>query len=79
MPPQEPYAMVTQGVMTLQIKPEGKSTALSFHEPRAESLKQELREHGLDGIVQLTSRDVCSDGFCLGRHLDFYQCDGSLP
>jgi tRNA (adenine57-N1/adenine58-N1)-methyltransferase len=34
-----------------------------FHEPRIEILHNELVEHGLDGIVTLTHRDVCEAGF----------------
>lgn len=30
-----------------------------------QTLRNELSEHGLDGIVQLTHRDVCTDGFLL--------------
>ena len=41
----------------------GKIYSYEFHEPRAEKLKQEISEHGLDDIVELTSRDVCGGGF----------------
>ncbi|KAK3115535.1 tRNA (adenine-N(1)-)-methyltransferase catalytic subunit trm61 [Teratosphaeriaceae sp. CCFEE 6253] len=34
-----------------------------YHEPRVGVLRDELRSHGLDGVVQLTHRDVCADGF----------------
>ena len=34
-----------------------------FHAPRVETLKDELSEHGLNGVVHLTHRDVCNEGF----------------
>ena len=41
----------------------GKVWSFEFHEQRAQKLQEEIREHELDGIVQLTYRDVCQDGF----------------
>lgn len=41
----------------------GKVWSFEFHEKRAQKLQEEIREHELDGIVQLTYRDVCQDGF----------------
>jgi tRNA (adenine57-N1/adenine58-N1)-methyltransferase len=41
----------------------GKVLSYEYHEPRVQSLRQELSSHGLDGIVELTHRDVCNDGF----------------
>ena len=41
----------------------GKVWSFEFHEQRAEKLREEIKEHGLDGIVELTYRDVCQDGF----------------
>lgn len=41
----------------------GKVWSFEFHEQRAQALKQELHDHGLDGVVELTYRDVCQDGF----------------
>lgn len=43
----------------------GKVWSFEFHDQRAKKLQQEIKEHGLDGIVQLTYRDVCQDGFTL--------------
>ena len=43
----------------------GRVLSYEYHEPRVESLRQELTSHGLDGIVELTHRDVCEDGFGL--------------
>lgn len=44
-------------------EPQGKVWSFEFHEQRAQKLKQEINEHGLDGIVELTYRDICQDGF----------------
>lgn len=41
----------------------GKVYSFEFHEHRAETLKGEIKEHGLDGTVELTYRDVCAEGF----------------
>lgn len=43
----------------------GKVYSFEFHEQRAQKLKDELQEHGLDNVVELTHRDVCQDGFIL--------------
>ena len=48
----------------------GKVWSFEFHEQRHEKLQQEIAEHGLEGIVQITHRDVCEDGFLV---------DGSSP
>ncbi|KAK4868159.1 hypothetical protein LT330_007357 [Penicillium expansum] len=44
----------------------GKVCSFEFHELRAAKVQQELRDHGLDGIVEATHRDVYEDGFLLG-------------
>ena len=41
----------------------GKVYSFEFHDQRAARLRQEIYEHGLDGVVELTPRDVCSEGF----------------
>ena len=41
----------------------GKVWSFEFHEQRVQKLKVEVEEHGLDGIVEITHRDVCQDGF----------------
>lgn len=41
----------------------GKVWSYEFHEQRHEKLVQELQDHGLDGLVEVTHRDVCSEGF----------------
>ena len=44
----------------------GKVCSFEFHEQRAAKVQKELRDHGLDGIVEATHRDVYEDGFLLG-------------
>ena len=43
----------------------GKVYSYEFHEQRFESLSAEIKEHGLDSVVEITHRDVCEDGFML--------------
>lgn len=43
----------------------GKVCSYEFHEPRAGRVKEEINQHGLDGIVEVTHRDVYEDGFLL--------------
>jgi len=43
----------------------GKVCSFEYHEPRAEGLRKELQEHGLNDIVRVTHRDVYQDGFNL--------------
>jgi hypothetical protein len=40
-----------------------------FHEQRAAKVQKELRDHGLDGIVEATHRDVYEDGSVPGYPL----------
>ena len=42
---------------------QGKVWSFEFHEQRAQKLQEEIKEHGLSGIVELAYRDVCQDGF----------------
>ena len=44
-------------------KSPGKVWSFEFHEQRAQKLQEEIKEHGIDSIVELTCRDVCQDGF----------------
>lgn len=44
---------------------EGKVYSFEYHEPRVHTLRQELHDHGLESIVQLTHRDVCGEGFSI--------------
>ncbi|KAK3308750.1 S-adenosyl-L-methionine-dependent methyltransferase [Chaetomium strumarium] len=41
----------------------GKVYSFEFHEQRYHKMKQELSDHGLDGLVELTHRDVYNGGF----------------
>jgi tRNA (adenine57-N1/adenine58-N1)-methyltransferase len=41
----------------------GKVWSFEFHEQRHEKLEKEIQDHGLEGIVQVTHRDVCEGGF----------------
>lgn len=41
----------------------GKVWSFEFHEQRYEKLQKEIRDHGLEGLVEITHRDVCQDGF----------------
>jgi tRNA (adenine57-N1/adenine58-N1)-methyltransferase len=41
----------------------GKVWSFEFHEQRQEKLQKEIKDHGLEGVVQITHRDVCEDGF----------------
>jgi tRNA (adenine57-N1/adenine58-N1)-methyltransferase len=41
----------------------GKVWSFEFHESRHEKLQKEIEEHGFEGLVQVTHRDVCEDGF----------------
>lgn len=44
----------------------GKVCSFEFHEQRAARVKEEISEHGLNGLVEVTHRDVYEDGFLLG-------------
>ena len=43
----------------------GRVLSYEFHEQRAEKLRSEINEHGLEDIVQITHRDVYDEGFLL--------------
>lgn len=45
----------------------GQVYSFEYHEPRVQTLRDELRDHGLDGVVHLTHRDVCNDGFAFAE------------
>lgn len=44
----------------------GKVCSFEFHEQRAGRVREEITQHGLDGLVEVTHRDVYEDGFLLG-------------
>ena len=41
----------------------GQVWSFEFHKQRHEKLQKEIQDHGLKGVVQITHRDVCEDGF----------------
>jgi tRNA (adenine57-N1/adenine58-N1)-methyltransferase len=41
----------------------GQVWSFEFHEVRHQKLQKEIQDHGLEGIVAITHRDVCEDGF----------------
>ncbi|TQS37324.1 hypothetical protein Golomagni_02206 [Golovinomyces magnicellulatus] len=43
----------------------GKVWSFEFHEQRYEKLQVEIQDHGLENIVQVLHRDVCTDGFLI--------------
>ncbi|KAJ5238963.1 tRNA (adenine(58)-N(1))-methyltransferase catalytic subunit trm61 [Penicillium chermesinum] len=45
----------------------GKVCSFEFHQPRAERIREEVTQHGLDGLVEVTHRDVYENGFLLGE------------
>lgn len=44
---------------------QGKVYSYEYHEPRVQTLRNEIKDHSLQGVVELTHRDVCNDGFLL--------------
>ncbi|KAH8702262.1 tRNA methyltransferase complex GCD14 subunit-domain-containing protein [Talaromyces proteolyticus] len=44
----------------------GKVCSFEFHAQRAQKIREELAQHGLEDVVHTTHRDVYSDGFLLG-------------
>ncbi|KAF7880299.1 uncharacterized protein EAF02_007145 [Botrytis sinoallii] len=48
---------------TLKKRKLGKVWSFEFHEPRHAKLVEELQEHGLNELVEITHRDVCEGGF----------------
>lgn len=47
------------------LESKGKVFSYEYHEPRAEKLRDEIKQHGLEGLVEITHGDVCKDGFRL--------------
>lgn len=47
----------------------GKVYSYEFHQTRAQKVQEELKEHGLEEVVQVTHRDVYNDGFLLDADL----------
>jgi len=46
---------------------QGAVYSFEYHEPRADQLRAEIKDHGLDPFVTVTHRDVYGDGFGLGH------------
>ncbi|KAJ9302674.1 hypothetical protein DTO271G3_48 [Paecilomyces variotii] len=44
----------------------GKVCSFEFHAQRVERIQEEIKEHGLEGLVEVTHRDVYKDGFLVG-------------
>jgi tRNA (adenine57-N1/adenine58-N1)-methyltransferase len=44
----------------------GKVCSFEFHEQRVGKVQEEIKDHGLDGLVEVTHRDVYEHGFLLG-------------
>ncbi|KAJ5104733.1 hypothetical protein NUU61_002080 [Penicillium alfredii] len=44
----------------------GKVCSFEFHEQRVGKVQDEINQHGLDGLVEVTHRDVYEHGFLLG-------------
>ena len=45
------------------VSPAGQLYTFDFHQERAERAQTEFKEHGLENIITVQHRDVCSDGF----------------
>jgi len=43
----------------------GKVFSFEYHQPRFEKMQEEIKNHGLDGIVHITHRDVYQEGFLI--------------
>jgi tRNA (adenine57-N1/adenine58-N1)-methyltransferase len=43
----------------------GKVYSYEFHHERAEKLRVEIAAHNLDGLIEITHKDVCASGFLL--------------
>lgn len=50
---------------TSKSRREGTVYSYEFHAPRVETLREEISDHGLAGVVHLTHKDVCNEGFTL--------------
>lgn len=48
----------------------GRVWSFEFHKPRVQKLQEEIRDHGLDGVVAVTHRDVYEDGFTAADGVD---------
>ncbi|KAF9894863.1 tRNA (adenine-N(1)-)-methyltransferase catalytic subunit trm61 [Aspergillus nanangensis] len=56
----------TEGQTEKRTRRLGKVCSFEFHAQRAERVREEVHQHGLDGLVEVTHRDVYADGFLVG-------------
>ncbi|KAF2746072.1 tRNA methyltransferas-like protein subunit GCD14 [Sporormia fimetaria CBS 119925] len=64
--PSNPSSINGSGVSSRKNKRRtGGVYSYEYHAPRAEQLRTELQDHGLDNLVTVTHRDVYADGFNL--------------
>ncbi|TBU31839.1 tRNA methyltransferase complex GCD14 subunit [Dichomitus squalens] len=61
------------------IGPAGHLWSYEFHETRANKAKEEFSRHGMDGVVTLTHRNVCKDGFTVVDTADAVFLDLPAP
>lgn len=52
------------------IAPNGFLHTFDFHEKRVEDARKEFEDHGLNKLVKVEHRDVCSDGFGITQEAD---------
>ncbi|CCX15876.1 S-adenosyl-L-methionine-dependent methyltransferase [Pyronema domesticum] len=52
-----------EGEVKVEDNKKGKVWSFEFHEERAGKLREEISEHGLETLVQITHKDVCAEGF----------------
>lgn len=62
-----PDCDVDSNIQPNQRRRRGKVWSYEFHEQRVEKLRKEITEHGLNGVVEITHKDVCQDGFDVDR------------
>ncbi|KAI0373880.1 tRNA methyltransferase complex GCD14 subunit [Pilatotrama ljubarskyi] len=61
------------------VGPRGHLWSYEFHEVRAEKAREEFTRHGMDGIVTLTHRNVCKQGFTVEDTVDAVFLDLPAP
>ena len=48
----------------------GKVWSYEFHQQRAEKIQKEIRDHQLEGVVEIVHRDVYQDGFSIAKRAE---------
>ena len=61
------------------VAPTGHLHTFEFHEQRTAQAKEEFKEHGLDHLVTIKQRDVCTNGFDLEHIADAVFLDLPSP